>query len=299
MAGLGAPVDAHQAGNIPDLATLPAPVRAIFESAFGDATGHLFLVALPFAVLALVCVLFIKEVPLRTTVRIGDSAENATAGVAGAASPAEEAPRVTEAATATGPARATETAGAADTTVAVGVHRARVANPDRIQASSAFSGSTVAQLDDPLERTAVGALDVLTAAQDTARRHMTASHHARGEVSDLLGAVGNEVEAALRQLQHSLADIRRRLVSDEVTRPSEGRDGAGADSLRSYEYGLLLNTQQTVNGIAESAQREAQRIVNLANAEVVALEQRIEQLRSVEAELAGGVSGSLRGNAVR
>ena len=30
------------------------PVRAIFESAFGEATGHLFLVALPFAVLALV-----------------------------------------------------------------------------------------------------------------------------------------------------------------------------------------------------------------------------------------------------
>ena len=38
---------------IPDLATLPAPIRALFEQAFGEATGHLFLVAVPFAVLAL------------------------------------------------------------------------------------------------------------------------------------------------------------------------------------------------------------------------------------------------------
>ena len=53
----------HDTGSIPDLSTLPAPVRAIFESAFGDATGHIFLVALPFAVGALIAVLFIKEVP--------------------------------------------------------------------------------------------------------------------------------------------------------------------------------------------------------------------------------------------
>ncbi|HEX8779594.1 MAG TPA: MFS transporter, partial [Nocardioides sp.] len=38
------------------------------EDAFGDATGHLFLVALPFAVGALVAILLIREVPLRTSV---------------------------------------------------------------------------------------------------------------------------------------------------------------------------------------------------------------------------------------
>ena len=62
------PATRTEAGSDPRPATLPAPVRAIFEHAFGEATGHLFLVALPFAVLALVCVLFIQEVPLRTTV---------------------------------------------------------------------------------------------------------------------------------------------------------------------------------------------------------------------------------------
>jgi EmrB/QacA subfamily drug resistance transporter len=55
-------------GSIPDMAELPAPVRAVFETAFGDATGHIFLVAVPFAVVALVCVILIEEVPLRTTI---------------------------------------------------------------------------------------------------------------------------------------------------------------------------------------------------------------------------------------
>ena len=57
----------HQTGAIPDLDALPAPVRALYETAFGEATGHVFLAAVPFAILALVCVLLIKEVPLRTT----------------------------------------------------------------------------------------------------------------------------------------------------------------------------------------------------------------------------------------
>ncbi len=65
---LGIQMGSHEQGSIPDLATLPEPVRAVFEHAFGEATGHLFLVAVPFAVLALVCVLFIREVPLRTTI---------------------------------------------------------------------------------------------------------------------------------------------------------------------------------------------------------------------------------------
>ncbi|WP_234410796.1 MDR family MFS transporter [Nocardioides terrigena] len=60
----GAVGDTHQ---IPDLATLPEPVRVVVEHAFGVATGHIFLVAAPFAVAALVAVLFIQEVPMRET----------------------------------------------------------------------------------------------------------------------------------------------------------------------------------------------------------------------------------------
>lgn len=57
----------HGTGDIPDLGTLPGPLRLLYESSIGDATGHLFLVAVPFAVIGLLCVLFIEEVPLRTT----------------------------------------------------------------------------------------------------------------------------------------------------------------------------------------------------------------------------------------
>lgn len=59
----------HSTGQIPDLSTLPGPFRALYESSFGDAFGHIFLVATPFAVAALLCILLIQEVPLRTTIQ--------------------------------------------------------------------------------------------------------------------------------------------------------------------------------------------------------------------------------------
>jgi len=81
----------HESHAIPDLSTLPAPARAIFESAFGEATGHIFLVALPFAVLALLAVLGIREVPLRTTLDVDSPAREAegvpTAAAVDVASP--------------------------------------------------------------------------------------------------------------------------------------------------------------------------------------------------------------------
>ncbi|WP_311210283.1 MULTISPECIES: MDR family MFS transporter [unclassified Aeromicrobium] len=55
-------------GHIPDISALPGPFRTLYEASFGEAFGHIFMVATPFAVAALVCILFIKEVPLRTTI---------------------------------------------------------------------------------------------------------------------------------------------------------------------------------------------------------------------------------------
>lgn len=52
-------------------------MRAVFEAAYGDATGHIFLLALPFAVVALVCIALIREVPLRTTIARADELEDA------------------------------------------------------------------------------------------------------------------------------------------------------------------------------------------------------------------------------
>jgi len=89
LAKLG--VDAGKAGgeshSIPDMSELPGPVRAVFESAFGDATAHLFLIAAPFAAVALLAVLFIREVPLRTTIEREDELGGAAAGSGAVAPP--------------------------------------------------------------------------------------------------------------------------------------------------------------------------------------------------------------------
>ena len=76
LARLGIPVEG-EAGTIPDLDTLPGPVREVFEAAYGDATGHVFLIAVPFALVALVCILLIRETPLRTTIARADELEDA------------------------------------------------------------------------------------------------------------------------------------------------------------------------------------------------------------------------------
>lgn len=73
----------HESHSIPDLDSLPPVIRDIYESAFGGAIGDVFMVGVPFAVLALVCVLLIKEVPLRTTVLRSDEMGERTEAAAG------------------------------------------------------------------------------------------------------------------------------------------------------------------------------------------------------------------------
>jgi EmrB/QacA subfamily drug resistance transporter len=53
-------------GQIPDLATLPVPVRTVVESAYGEGVADIFLAAAPLGLVALVAVLLLREVPLGT-----------------------------------------------------------------------------------------------------------------------------------------------------------------------------------------------------------------------------------------
>ncbi|EST26123.1 hypothetical protein N566_24255 [Streptomycetaceae bacterium MP113-05] len=71
MQKLGAPAagsggGSAAGGGIPDLSELPAPVRQVVESAYGHGIADIYLYAAPIALVALILVLFIKEVPLRT-----------------------------------------------------------------------------------------------------------------------------------------------------------------------------------------------------------------------------------------
>jgi EmrB/QacA subfamily drug resistance transporter len=64
-------VTASQLGSsgttIPDVRTLPTPVAAVVENAYASGVAGIFLAATPLLVLAVVAVLFIREVPLRTS----------------------------------------------------------------------------------------------------------------------------------------------------------------------------------------------------------------------------------------
>ncbi len=51
---------------VPDVSTIPEPVRTVVESAFGEGIADLFLIAVPLGVVALIAVLFLHEVPLGT-----------------------------------------------------------------------------------------------------------------------------------------------------------------------------------------------------------------------------------------
>ncbi|MEN3534823.1 MFS transporter [Microbispora sp. ZYX-F-249] len=67
LSALGVSGTGGDSGAIPDLAAMPAPIRTVVESAYGHGVGDLFLYAAPAAFLALLAVLFIKEIPLRTS----------------------------------------------------------------------------------------------------------------------------------------------------------------------------------------------------------------------------------------
>ncbi|GAA0352482.1 MDR family MFS transporter [Streptomyces blastmyceticus] len=53
-------------GGIPKLSDMPAPLRQVFESAYGHGVGDVFLYAAPCGLLAFIVTLFIKEVALKS-----------------------------------------------------------------------------------------------------------------------------------------------------------------------------------------------------------------------------------------
>ncbi len=87
LTAIGVPADklGGGSGTLPDVATLPAPIRDVVERAYGQGIAEIFLVAAPLAAIAMICVLFLKEVPLgtrsgieqRTALRPGSSTDEA------------------------------------------------------------------------------------------------------------------------------------------------------------------------------------------------------------------------------
>ncbi|MFH8580566.1 MFS transporter [Streptomyces zaomyceticus] len=68
-------------GGIPDMDKLPAPIRTVMEDAYGHGVADVFLYSAPFALLAFVVTLFIKEVALKSS-SVKDSDEKPVAAEA-------------------------------------------------------------------------------------------------------------------------------------------------------------------------------------------------------------------------
>lgn len=83
LARLGVDAAGVAGGAVPDVSTLPAPVREVVESAYGTGVANLFLAAVPLAVVAVVVIALLPEKPLNTKTGIEQraEAERATAPV--------------------------------------------------------------------------------------------------------------------------------------------------------------------------------------------------------------------------
>ena len=79
LAAQGVPADSLSSGGASalDLDSLPPSVATVVQSAYGDATGHIFLIGAGSALIALVAVLFIREIALRRTVALTSPPDDA------------------------------------------------------------------------------------------------------------------------------------------------------------------------------------------------------------------------------
>ncbi|WP_460305067.1 MFS transporter [Actinocorallia aurea] len=80
----GIPVSGDQGGTL-DIAAMPEPIKQIVRAAYGDATGHIFLVSAGVAVIGLVATLFLRPPALRSTFELPEELEAAGEAKAAAA----------------------------------------------------------------------------------------------------------------------------------------------------------------------------------------------------------------------
>ncbi|MFL6064760.1 MAG: MFS transporter [Friedmanniella sp.] len=178
------------------------------------------------------------------------------------------------------------------TTVSLQSPAEKPAQPQPQPVAEALPGFDADALDDPTERLSVAALDVLTAAQDQARQHLTVTAGAQAEIAAVLDSVGKQLDELLTQAHDRLDAIKAKVEATD-SGASLNADGDGADSLRSYEYGLLLNSQRTADKVTRLARLEAERILSEAEEELAVRQLRVEMLQATEAELTERVGAKI------
>ncbi|WP_306324083.1 MULTISPECIES: MFS transporter [unclassified Streptomyces] len=78
--------------SLPDMNSLPGPIRNWLEAAYGHGIADIFLYVAPIAFLAVIATIFIKEVPLRTTGALEQAAQGDSTPAAAPAQAAAPAP---------------------------------------------------------------------------------------------------------------------------------------------------------------------------------------------------------------
>lgn len=76
LAAAGIPTSGGGGSSTLNLAALPAPVQNIVRAAYGDATGHIFLISAAIAVVGILAALLLKPVTLRSSLDLPDTARS-------------------------------------------------------------------------------------------------------------------------------------------------------------------------------------------------------------------------------
>jgi EmrB/QacA subfamily drug resistance transporter len=238
--------------SVLDVGSLPPQLAGIVRHAYGDATGRIFTIAAAVAVVSLLTVLFIREVPLRRTVAMSDQADGVPVGGADLAAAA---------------------------------------------APGAGSSGAVAAADDPAERAAVTALDVITSAERTALEREREANERVQAAADVIRRMRTDVADLFSRVDQQIADLEQSLPDQQVGRQHAPQYDAQrpelVDDLRRYELSVLSASQRTADHLREAAKAEAEELVAEARSEEQAVRQRIEELRAVEERLLGTVRDGL------
>jgi EmrB/QacA subfamily drug resistance transporter len=86
-AGIHAAALSAGTASLPDVHTLPGPIRAIVEHGYGSGVGEIFLLAAPLGLIALVAIALMPEVPLGTTSGVEAALAEDAAATAGTRAP--------------------------------------------------------------------------------------------------------------------------------------------------------------------------------------------------------------------
>ncbi|MDX2974725.1 hypothetical protein [Kribbella solani] len=128
-------------------------------------------------------------------------------------------------------------------------------------------------VDDPAERAAVVALDVITSAERTAReRERQANEHVQA-AADTIRQMRTDVADLFTRVDQQIADLEETLPGTAIPHPaaalldSQRPTSDLSEELRRYELSVLSASQRTADHLRESAQSEATHLRESARTE--------------------------------